>query len=697
MVKFSLRNKLVFFSVILALIPLGIAGRTLITITQDELKSSVNEGLSIVADNLAQEIDEMYRYTWRAPLLLIRNAIDNENLGAAEKAALFLNGIKNVPDIVSLQLTAEGVPTPLLLVTQEKLIDKLRKAGLDPRSIVRVSSESISSLWDPERVSIGDLTNIPETDTWLLTMVLPLEHKIFNHRATLSARINLERLKDRIALHQFTKSSTISLVDMTGKKLFDPMRPNLSELAITQAALQLLSSGSRAIGVQPYTRPTGEKMLGAFSFPRYFDWAVIVEENEVDAYLAITKMVHSLIMWVFIGLCVAALGAIVFAQRISHPIVKIGKVAQLVGKGDFNVRVSEIKTRDEISDLGKRMNEMIEGLHERFQLQKFVSKQTINAIKCADEQGVKLGGQRKKATVFFSDIRGFTEFSNKVEPEVVIDMLNTYLRVQARIVREFDGDIDKYVGDKVVAIFEGADMVQNAVLAAVEIHTQTVTLNKAHPEWNIGIGIGINTGDMIMGAMGSEDRMDFTILGDTVNLGSRLCSHASRDQTLLSYDARKEIEDITCIQTVKLEPIQVKGKSQPIEVYEVVGAQLQSNKRRYSRAEVRWPCTLRTADTPIKAEIKNISSGGAFVSCRNRLELNKTLQMIIKVPGRKTLEVTIEVVWSNSDSPDNEDTPRGFGVRFIEISEEDRLFLLEVIAHLRSMSMDPQEKVNVLL
>jgi hypothetical protein len=105
---------------------------------------------------------------------------------------------------------------------------------------------------------------------------------------------------------------------------------------------------------------------------------------------------------------------------------------------------------------------------------------------------------------------------------------------------------------------------------------------------------------------------------------------------LLSYDARKEIEDITCIQTVKLEPILVKGKSQPIEVYEVVGAQLQSNKRRYSRAEVRWPCTLRTADTPIKAEIENISSGGAFVSCRNRLELNKTLQMIIKVQTMRT-------------------------------------------------------------
>ena len=680
MVKFSLRNKLLFFSVILALIPLGIAGRTLITITQDELKSSVNEELSVVADNLAQEIDEMYRDIWRAPLLLIRNAVDNENLGAAEKAALFLNGIKDVPDIISLQLSAEGVPTPLLLVTQEKSIEKLRQAGLDPKRVLRVSSKTISALLDPERVSIGDLTYIPETDTWLLTMVVALERKIFKRSATLSARINLDRLKDRILLHHFTKTGTITLVDMTGEKLFDPDRPNLRELQIVQAALRLLSSGSRAIGVEPYTRPTGEKMLGAFSFPRYFDWAVIVEENEADAYLAITKMVHSLIMWVLIGFCVAALGAIVFAQRISRPIVKIGKVAQLVGRGDFAVRVAEIKTRDEISDLGKRMNEMIEGLHERFQLQKFVSEQTMHAIKGADGEGVKLGGQRRKATVFFSDIRGFTAFSEKVEPEVVIEMLNTYLRVQAGIVREFHGDIDKYVGDELVALFQGEDMVQNAVLAAVEIHTQTAALNEAHPEWDIGIGIGINTGEMVMGAMGSEDRMDFTILGDTVNLGARLCSQAARGQTLLSEAARREIEGIAWIQTKKLEPIRVKGKSQPILIYEIVGAQPKAKERRYDRAEVRWPCTLRAEDKSVEAELRDISAGGALVHCEDSLELSETLQMVIKPPDGKSLALTIEVVWSDFTE---DDTPRRFGARFIEISEEDRRYLLDVISQLR--------------
>jgi len=518
MVKFSLRNKLLFFSVLIALIPLGIAAYTNISITRDELKSSVNEETSMVADNLSKDIDEMYRDTWRAPLLLIRNAVDNENLGATEKEAILKSFINDVPDIVSIQLTAEGVPTPLLLIAQEIFIQKLDEAGLDPISVVRVNPESISRLLDPERASNPDLTYIPETDTWMMTMVLSMEREILKRAVTLSARVNLDHLKDRIAHHNKTRSSTITLVDRTGKKIFDPKRPDLTELAIVKAALQLLASGSRAISVEPYTRPSGDKMLGAFSFPKFIDWAVIVEETEADAYIAITKMVLRLIIMALLAFCLAALVAIWVAQRISRPIVKIGKVAQLVGRGDFTVRVSGIKTRDEINDLGQRMNEMIEGLHERFQLQKFVSNQTIDAIKGADEKGVKLGGQRKKATVFFSDIRGFTEFSEKVEPEVVIEMLNTYLRVQASIVREHNGDIDKYVGDELVALFQGDDMIENAVLAAVEIHTQTTALNEIHPEWNIGIGIGINTGEMVMGAMGSEDRMDYTIFGDTVNL-----------------------------------------------------------------------------------------------------------------------------------------------------------------------------------
>jgi adenylate cyclase len=272
-----------------------------------------------------------------------------------------------------------------------------------------------------------------------------------------------------------------------------------------------------------------------------------------------------------VGLFVAVLGAVFFSRRISRPILEVSRVAEEVGKGDFGVRVSKSRSNDEISDLGKRFNKMIEELRERFELQKFVSGHTIDAIKQAKEEGMKLGGERKRATVFFSDIRGFTAFSEKVEPEVVVEMLNKYLRCQAQVVHKYHGDIDKYVGDELVAIFKGNYMVKNAVLCAIEIHKEIAKLNAEHPEWDIPVGIGINTGDVILGATGSEERMDYTMLGDTVNLGARLCSVAGHHQTIISESSYREIADLEWIEVARLDAVQVKGKAEPITIYEVKG------------------------------------------------------------------------------------------------------------------------------
>ncbi|MFH1943476.1 MAG: adenylate/guanylate cyclase domain-containing protein [bacterium] len=567
--RFTLRRKLLFFSVLLAIIPLGIAGRRMITITQDELKSAANDELSITADKLAEEIDNLYMDTWRAPLLLIRNGIDDERLGVQEKVSL-LTTIQEVVDIVSLQLNVDGVPDPML-VTQDDFTERLKTASLDPTVVLKLSSDRISELQKTGDIFVGDLTYVAGADAWLVTIIVPLKNPIRGRAARISARISLDRLRERIETHPFTKTGLITLVDIDGKKIFDPERSDLNEYEVVEAAIRLLKTDARAIGIQPYTRPSGEKMLGAFSFPMHFDWAVISERSESDAYLAVSKMFKSLMFWVLIGLSVAVAGAVFFAQRISRPILEVGKVAQKVGGGNFHVRVSKPRSNDEISDLGNRINEMIEGLRERFELQKFVSGQTMDAIKKSDKEGMKLGGERRNATVFISDIRGFTAFSEKVEPEVVIDMLNTYLRCEAEIVKKHHGDIDKYVGDELVAVFQDEDMVKNAALCAVEIQKRIAELNKDNPEWDIGIGIGINTGDMIMGAMGSEERMDYTILGDAVNVTSRLCDAAGRHQTLLSESSYQRIADIDWIDTVKLDPIQVKGKPKPVQIYEVRG------------------------------------------------------------------------------------------------------------------------------
>ncbi|RLC12561.1 MAG: hypothetical protein DRI57_17605 [Deltaproteobacteria bacterium] len=584
MLKFTLRKKLLFFSIILTLIPLGFAGRFMIRITQDELKSFVNDELIVTADQIAQDLDSFYTNTWLAPLLMMKRVVEDEMLGSPEKMSILTN-IKDVADIVCLQISIEGASP--ILITQDKFTSRLSEAGvtnasdrltLMPDEIEAFQkkmtvSHSQGPVWEQDGIFSGGPEYIPEADFWLLSMVIPLKN-IAGRKATLSARINLDRIKEKIENHPFSKNGNIMLINTRGESIFSRTHTDLNDYEIVRLTKNLLNAKIGTTGVAPYIRLSGQKMLAGYTFPSNFEWVVIVEKDASKAYLTVTKMMSSLLMMGMIGLLIAIVGAVIFSGRISHPILEITRVAQLVGEGNFSVRVSERKSEDEISELGTRINEMVEGLRERFELQKFVSDQTIDAIKRADDGGIRLGGERKVATVLFSDIRGFTAFSEEHEPEEVINMLNTYLRCQAEIVRKFNGDIDKYVGDELVAVFQETDMVRNAVLCAVEIHKKIEKLNKKNQKWNIQVGIGINTGEMIMGAVGSEERMDYTILGDNVNLTSRLCSHAGPRETILSESSYSHInntEVMNIVEIIKEEPIQVKGKTERIQIHKVLG------------------------------------------------------------------------------------------------------------------------------
>ena len=566
--RFNLRKKLLFFAITIAIIPLVVSGGTIIRIAQDELKSSANDQLVTTAKQLADEIDDLYERSWLAPLLLIRNAIDDPSLGVEEKIALLTQGLAAIPDIVALQITVEQAPVPLVM-TKDDFSARIEAASLDPLEVLRVPIEAVQELSEQDSLYVREVSHVAETDDWLATVVLPLEAGLAGQSATLSARIDLANLRRWIQSHPFTKTGLITVVDSSGRKIFDPARPDLSTYDIVSEATGLLASGVRTISVEPYTRPDGEVMLGAFSFPHRFSLGIIVEKPRADAYLAIRKMIESLGYWVLIGLGVAIAGAILFALAISRPILEMGRVAVEVAKGNFRERVHGATSKDEIGDLGRRMNDMIVGLNERFQLEKFVSSGTLAAIRLAQHQGVRLGGERRRATMLFCDIRGYTSFAEQRDPEVVVEVLNFYFQRLADFVAKHGGDIDKFVGDQILAVFLGEDMERNAVRCALRIQAAGARMARERPDWNLALGIGINAGEVVMGAMGSQSRMDYTVLGDHVNQAARLCAQAGPGQILLTETVWLAVADVPDFAAQALAPIIVKGKSEPVTVYEV--------------------------------------------------------------------------------------------------------------------------------
>lgn len=573
MPRLTLRWKLLLFAAAIAVLPILVAARTMIRIGEDELKSAANEQLLAVASEVTREINDIFERTWLGPLLLIRNALDDDRLGVQEKIALLTLGISDIADIVALQITLEGADLPLI-VTQDDFSQRLRGVGLDPLETLRLPPAKVWALRRSADVYDDDVAYIPGTGDWLATVVLPLRSTFAGAEAVLSARVDLNRLRQLIAGNPFNRTGSLTVVDRGGREVLTPERRDRREEAIVAEALGLLASTSRSLGVAPYERADGEIVLGAYAFPRPFRWAILAERPQSDAYLAVEKMTRSLLLWGAVGLGVAILGATALAFAISRPILEIDRVAVEVGRGNLAVRVVRgIRAKDEIGDLARRMNEMIVGLAERLQLEKFVSGGTMAAIRRSGQRAVQLGGTRRRATMLFCDIRGYTAFAEQHEPAVVVEVLNFYFQHLAKLVQMHEGDIDKFVGDQILAVFTGEAAELRAVRCALAMQATMARLGADRPSWSLAAGIGVNAGEVVMGAMGSADRMDYTVLGDAVNLAARLCGRAGHGQILVSDTIRTAIANVADLVAQPLAPVQMKGKQEPVPVYEVHAAQ----------------------------------------------------------------------------------------------------------------------------
>jgi class 3 adenylate cyclase len=268
---------------------------------------------------------------------------------------------------------------------------------------------------------------------------------------------------------------------------------------------------------------------------------------------------------IIIGIAVSFRGA----NSIVKPILKLTNMVKRFGDGDLHARI-ELPYKDEIGILANTFNEMVLSIREKLEMQKFVSSSTVKMIQTSVSQNDVGKTKRVEVSLLFSDIRGFTSLSETLDPQEVVDMLNLFLDVQTQIIRKFDGDIDKFVGDEIVAVFDGNQKCQRAVAASRAIQKTLTKINKDRLEkglFSVHVGIGVNNGIVVRGSIGSHDRKDYTVIGDNVNLTARLCSAAAKDDIMISravYDLLPNKHGIT-----KLEAIMVKGKTKPVEVYKV--------------------------------------------------------------------------------------------------------------------------------
>jgi class 3 adenylate cyclase len=295
--------------------------------------------------------------------------------------------------------------------------------------------------------------------------------------------------------------------------------------------------------------------------------------------LAAKKIQFTVIVISGVFLVIGIIGSILFADLITKPVVDLVKGVKSVARGNFDVRVKKV-TSDEIGLLTMAFNDMTKSLKEKKLIKeafrRYVSHQVAEQIFQDPEKYLSsLKGERKRVAIVFADIRGFTPMAETMEPEEVVKVLNKYLTYMTEAVFKHQGTLDKFIGDCVMAVYGAPLFLRNptemAVRTAIEIQRGIDTLNGervANGENPIEIGIGINTGEAVVGNIGSEERrLDYTVIGDNVNLASRLQTAANimGVRILISKKAFEYVADI--VEAHEIPPLKVRGKKEPVEVY----------------------------------------------------------------------------------------------------------------------------------
>ena len=262
--------------------------------------------------------------------------------------------------------------------------------------------------------------------------------------------------------------------------------------------------------------------------------------------------------------------SLVISNGLSVPLRQLAAATTAVRGGDLQVRVP-VRSKDEVGQLAESFNEMAEGLGQKERYRTVLNMVADEKVAKALVEGqLALGGELREISVLFCDIRGFTPYTENMPPGEVIEMLNEHMTALTRVVKEHNGVLDKFVGDLLMAIF-GAPVSHetdtlNAARCAIALMREREALN-ATSRHQLKMGIGIATGSAVAGCMGSFDRLNYTVLGERVNLASRLCSQAAAGQIVIDETTRRKLDGQ--IAATPLPALNLKGFTENVVAYEL--------------------------------------------------------------------------------------------------------------------------------
>jgi len=417
---------------------------------------------------------------------------------------------------------------------------------------------------------------IVETSTELRPNIekgeFPWMSKFFFEGMFEDAVANNDYVKD-VDIYLVTPAATWSLLDV-GKK----MPTDVVERVTKEGRLEMPDASGQVVTIYSPHEARGDPKEAPIANK------FIIRQVTYDTGLAWEAvkqvLVSSLITLMLLLPIVYLIASHLLQKQLLDPLFKLRSQARAIADGDLEQSIADTHRRDEIGHLASSFASMRDAVRRTItdlrdtnaSIERFVPKPFLTIMGKPSIVSVQLGDNRRRdMTVLFSDIRNFTGLSERMSPDENFAFINSYLERMGPVIRTHNGFIDKYIGDAIMALFESADDAVRAGLAMLDMLEKFNADRRAKDETPIGIGVGLNSGSLMLGTIGERDRMDGTVISDAVNLAARVESLTKTYglSLLLTQNTYNQLAEPRAFSIRPIDIVVVKGKTEAVTIYEV--------------------------------------------------------------------------------------------------------------------------------
>jgi len=408
-------------------------------------------------------------------------------------------------------------------------------------------------------------------------------------KAIVSADVSLEWLTWLVASMRLGRTGYGFIMSDIGTIVTHPreewiMRQSIFSLADEFGDSRLRQIGRAMIREKSGFTELGSTLTGEDAFIAYAripspGWSLGAVFPRSEIFEEVCGLYERTVLLAGLGLVLLLIASALVARSMARPLLRMSEATRKVVRGDLDIDLSDIRRKDEVGQLARDFTGMTAGLKERDRIRdtfgRYLTQEVVDRL-LESKDGLRLGGEAREISMIMSDLRGFTALTSSRKPEEVINFLNHYLGKMVDILMEHRGIIDEIIGDGILAFFGAPEPMENhaasAVACALKMQAAMEEVNEGNEAEGLPrleMGVAVNTGEVIVGNIGSEKRSKYGAVGLQVNFTGRAESFAVGGQVLVTKATYEELSDILRVR--KVLKVEMKGMSGKVELYDITG------------------------------------------------------------------------------------------------------------------------------